>query len=162
MLQRIGKPFMFDLIAKGLNTFVNFLEDPNSLINSELFTLERYIRNELDFKDELFIKLFLLAGRFEPNIAERKWFINQDKEKQVYYLLLLKWLVNKWVCSPACNGSIDVRSLNTRENGLDLWGDELIKLHESNTEVIARQKRGVFIPTGQMSASDLASFLSDD
>ncbi|MEA5488540.1 MULTISPECIES: hypothetical protein [Pseudanabaena] len=116
---------MFDFIAKL------FGEDNRSEI-------ERYIEDELFFREKDFVKFVVLQARFDVNIAEKNWFLRQNKTIQKAYLGLLFMCENDsgketfdklGHLSPISPEFKKLRDLNMKKYGLHLWGDELIKYH---------------------------------
>ena len=101
--------------------------------------LERYIEDELKFREQEFVKYVVMQSRFDVNSAERNWFTSQDKSKQRAYLLLLlecesqsgketyEQVGNLHFLSPEFKKT---RDKNMKKYGLHLWGDEFLQFHE--------------------------------
>ena len=49
------------------------------LVGDNRSEMERYIEDELFFKDRDFVKFVVLYARFDVNPSEKHWFIRQDK-----------------------------------------------------------------------------------
>jgi hypothetical protein len=118
---------MFDLIA-------NFFGIKNSSND-----LEKYIKNELNFRESDFVKYVVFQARFDVNPAEKDWFLHQTQSKQQAYLLLLFECENQsgkethdqlghlHFMSPEFKAA---RDISMKRYGLHLWGDEFIRFHE--------------------------------
>ncbi|QFZ93111.2 hypothetical protein [Synechococcus elongatus] len=116
---------MFDFISRLLR------EDSRS-------ELEKYIEDELAFRERAFIKYAIIQARFDVNPVEKTWFLSQVKTKQGAYVRMLFSCENQsgketieeagklHYMSPEYK---KIRDRNMRRYGLHLWGEEFLRFH---------------------------------